>query len=498
MNRMKNICFALLCATLLSAQPVAADSIVVRTMHDLREAIKKAEPGTVISVADGEYELQKDLELKRLKGNAEHPVTIRAEHDLKVVIKGAHPVKVRDSEHLVLRGFRFAMTSSHGKNGAVSVRNCHHCRIARNEFKLDESGAAEGNQTWLTLYGERSGHNRIDHNRFSNKTQEGHFVFVSGEGDYVSQNDLIERNHFTDLAYGNDENGYETIRVGESNIGNAGGKSLTTIRENLFERCHGEDEIVSFKVGGGSFVGNTVLNCHGSVVFRDGNDGVFSNNIVLNTYAQPPFDEFRAGGVRFYGSGHRVFNNYFAGLNGTSMKAPLAVMHGAPAGSGALGVADGLPATNCEIAHNTWVRCAQLRLGHSSEKRPLKPEGCTFANNIVSETDDDRLLRFHEADGITSRGNILFATRGKETGIEGTDLGEAAFRIADPKLEPSGGIHRPSADSPAVNAVVKSVPYVSKDMDGQSRDERPDVGADEHLKGSDQQRVPLTAEDVGP
>ena len=186
-----------------------------------------------------------------------------------------------------------------------------------------------------------SGFNRIDRNRFSGKSKEGHYIFITGEDMRVSRHDLIERNYFVDRVYGNDANGYETIRVGESRIGNRGGKCLTTIGENLFERCQGEDEIVSFKVGGCSFVDNTVLNCHGSIVFRDGNDGIFSGNMILNTDAASPFDDYRAGGVRFYGSGHRALNNYFEGLNGTSMKAPLALMPGAPAGSGALGVVDG-------------------------------------------------------------------------------------------------------------------------------------------------------------
>ena len=496
-----SILFVLLQFFLLAAttQHACAEVVVVDSMHDLREAIKKASPGTVIEIVDGNYDLKKSLELKRLKGTASLPVTIRAQNDLKVVLTGAHPVKIRDSEHLALSGFRFAMKSdAQGKNGAVSVRNCQHCQITGNELKLDEQDTKNGNQTWLTLYGPKSAHNRIDHNHFSGKTREGHYIFVTGEDDYVSQHDVIEFNHFEDLAWGNDENGYETIRVGESRIGNAGGKSFTTIRENLFERCQGEDEIVSFKVGGCSFVDNTVVNCHGSIVFRDGSDGIFSGNMILNTYDKPPFEDYRAGGARFYGSGHRVFNNYFEGLDGTSMKAPLALMHGASAGSGALGVADGLPATNCKVVHNTWVNCAQLRLGHSSTKRPLKPTNCTFAYNIVWETEDERLLQFFEADSITCSGNIVFPSRSKDTGLEGLDFPEHAFRIVDPAMDRSDGIFRVTAKSPAVNAVSQGVAFATSDMDGQQRDERPDVGADEYVEGSEKVRQPFTAGDVGP
>jgi poly(beta-D-mannuronate) lyase len=472
---------------------------IVDSLDGLRAAIKKASPGSVIEVSDGVYELERDLELKRLQGKPAAPITIRAQHLLQAEFAGDHIVKLRDSAYLVLEGFRFTLKADvHGKGGALSVRNCQHCRISQNEFELDERDTGKDNQTWLTVDGRRSGHNRVDHNRFSNKTKKGHFIFITGEDDFVSQHDRIEQNHFVDRAYGNDANEYEAIRVGESHIGNRGGKSFTTIRNNLFERCQGEDEIVSFKVGGCSFIGNTVINCHGSIVFRAGNDGVFSQNIMLNTYTQRPFDAYRAGGVRFYGSGHRAMNNYFQGLNGTSMKAPLALMHGAVADSGALGVADGLPATDCQIVHNTWVQCAQLRLGHASKKRPLKPQQCLFMHNIVCETDDSQLLRLFEADGIALRGNILHATGGKETGIQEAEVAEDGIRVIDPKLEKRGEIFRLSPSSPAINASAGTLLSIEKDMDGSLRDEKLDIGADEFVPGTVAERMPLKPVDVGP
>ncbi|MGI9430235.1 MAG: polysaccharide lyase 6 family protein [Bythopirellula sp.] len=475
----------------------ASESFVVDTLDALRIAMKAAKPGAVIEVADGSYDLQRDLEFKRLQGTLNAPITIRAKNRLQATITGDHVVKVRDSEHFVLEGFRFRMRADvYGKNGALRLRCSHHCRIAHNDFELDERNTDDKNQTWLTVDGHGSGYNRIDHNRFANKSKKGHFLFITGEDQYVSQHDLIERNHFVDRAYGNDANEYETIRVGESRVGNQSGKSYTIIRENLFQRCQGEDELVSCKVGGCSFSCNTVVDCHGSVVFRNGNDSVYSGNMILNKYHSRPFDAYRAGGIRFYGAGHRVFNNYFEGLNGTSMKAPLALMHGAPAGSGALGVADGLPATDCEVVHNTWVRCAQLRLGISSEKRPLKPKQCVFANNIVCETDDKRLLNIHEGEGITFGGNILYATRGKDTGIEEAAYTSEEFLITDPKLELRGETFRLSPDSPAVSAATFAFAYVDEDIDGAPRGNKRDIGADEY--STETINRPLSPTEVGP
>jgi poly(beta-D-mannuronate) lyase len=477
----------------------AGSPVVVDSLDGLREAIRTAAPGLIIEVADGTYELKRDLELKHLKGKPGKPITIRAQHLLQAEFIGDHVVKIRDAEYLVLEGFLFRLKADvNGKNGALSMRGSHHCRIMRNDFKLDEQDTGEANQTWLTVDGHSSGFNRIDHNRFSDKTKKGHYIFITGEDEYVSQHDRIECNYFVDRAYGNDANEYETIRVGESPIGNKGGMSFTVLDGNLFERCQGEDEMVSFKVGGCSFLNNTVINCHGSVVFRNGNDGVFAGNIVCNTFASRPFDDYRSGGVRFYGSGHRVFNNYFEGLNGTSMKAPLALMHGAPAGSGSLGVSDGLPATDCEIVHNTWVGCEQLCLGYESEKRLLKPDRCIFSCNIVCETSDKQLLQLFEAEGVECRGNILHSTGGKESGIEGMNYSEDAFRIVDPQLVERGDVFRLTPDSPAIDAAPNAFDYVKVDLDGVPRDSKLDVGADEYVAEPAVERRLLRPEEVGP
>jgi len=144
------------------------------------------------------------------------------------------------------------------------------------------------------------------------------------------------------------------------------------------------------------------------------------------------------------------------------------------------------------------VRCGQLRLGYPSEKRPLKPEHCVFVNNIVYETDDERLLQLFEADSVECRGNILYATQGKNTGIEGMNYSKDAFRIVDPRLKERGAIYRLTPESPAINAAQITYAYVDKDMDGESRDDKGDIGADEFVPGSGAERTPLSASEVGP
>ena len=488
-------------AAVTTAVSLNAMTVLVSSEKQLKEAIKNAGPGSVIAVADGIYALSSDLEVKRKKGTAEKPITIRAKNRLEAEITGNRRVKIQESEYVVLEGFKFTMKAdATGKSGAVNLKACKNCRVTRNHFELDESSTGNNNQTWLTIDGEGSRYNRIDHNLFQNKVKEGHYVFVNGDGYDMSQHDLIDHNHFKDRAYGGGKNEYETIRGGQSKVGNKDGGMFLTISDNLFERCDGEDEMISFKCGDCYFLRNTVVDCNGSVVLRAGSRGTVAGNFFINTYESPPYREYQAGGVRFYGADHRIYNNYFENLNGMGMLAPLNIMHGAEAGSGACGGADCLPSARCEVVHNTWVNCRELRIGYDSSERPLPPDDCTFANNIIYGNHGKRpLLKLFEADGITFSGNIIYPTGDAKTGVEGVGFKSNEFRIIDPKLvKPNRMYCLSDASSPAVDADWKTFTYVDKDIEGQNRDNKPDVGADEYSEKPICFVRPLTPKDVGP
>ena len=69
--------FSLLVIVFVMRPPAAvAEFVLVDSMDDLREAIKKATPGEVIQIVAGKYDLRKPLELKRLKGTVTHPIVI--------------------------------------------------------------------------------------------------------------------------------------------------------------------------------------------------------------------------------------------------------------------------------------------------------------------------------------------------------------------------------------------------------------------------------------
>jgi hypothetical protein len=69
---------------------------------------------------------------------------------------------------------------------------------------------------------------------------------------------------------------------------------------------------------------------------------------------------------------------------------------------------------------------------------------------------------------------------------------------ADPRLKlDASGLYRLQAGSPAINRASGSFPFVKLDMDGQPRDRKPDIGADEFSSKPVVNRL-LTPADVGP
>ncbi|NOZ21776.1 MAG: hypothetical protein GXP25_11910 [Planctomycetes bacterium] len=478
--------------------------VAVSVPTALQQALDAAEPGDVIEVADGLYSLSGDLTITR-SGTEAKPIFIRAKHRGRAEITGRGEVLFKEVAHVVMEGFTFTHCARYRgwPWGNVTLQDCHHVRFTRNTLHLCEDRSMadkKGLQQWVCITGRRSHHNRIDHNLFDRKTMRGDFIAITGDdygGECCSQHDRIDHNHFRDYQHGGGQNMLETIRAGSNDDGANDVSAFLTIEDNLFERCNGEVEMISLKCSDNRVLRNTILDCHGSVSLRLSNRSVVAGNFFIQTDKADP--KLRYGGVRFYGSGHKVYNNYFENLNGYGMCAPLNIMPGSYE-QGQPQPERGVvctPAKNCQVVFNTWVNCNTLRLGYDSSARPLPPRGCVFANNILyGGRDGEALVRFFEAEGIACSGNILFP-RGAAK-IEVSDADAPPFRIVDPGLAQTEGVWRLETDNgPAANAATGKYLHPTEDMDGQLRGAPPDLGADEYSTLPVRYR-PLTPRDVGP
>jgi len=219
---------------------------------------------------------------------------------------------------------------------------------------------------------------------------------------------------------GNDE-GIEPIRIGLSTQGEF--ISRSTVEYCYFTQCNGDGEIISNKARQNVFRYNTFEdNPVSELVLRHGDEGVIYGNFFLNGM----------GGVRVReGQRHTIFNNYFSGLTSRSIF---------------LQNDDSDPLEEINIAYNTFVNSAEIRLGGNGDD---KPKDVTFSNNIFTSPTDDL---FDNPTGTEDWiGNIASGSLGMST--------PSGIIKVDPELEVNtNGYFGLAPTSPAIDAAESGYP----------------------------------------
>lgn len=439
----------------------------VTTMAALQKAVSEAQPGDVITLADGNYEQGCTL---KGNGTSDKPIVIRAQALGKVGITG--PVRIEGS-YVTLLGVNFtAQGRVHMRGVGLRLSRCSMSNI--------------GSSKWVTV-DPRSSRIEIDHCLFEKKENNRErprdcqlfqiLVRNMGEGHH------IHHNHFRDIPRGKG-NGFETIQLMTS--GNPynpkGGDCETVIEDNLFERCNGEGEIISVKSSGNIIRRNTFRDCRGSLVLRTGH----RNQAVANIFIGGK--DTGSGGIRIQGKDQVVANNYFYGLG-----YGVAMMDGTP---------DDLyvRVERATIIHNTVVNCQRalcIGMNHSKHPNGTVPRQCVIANNLFVGNPKDKAativeyIKGDKPEAWTWAGNVYSGTLGIPP-TKGVREGTPALSIT------KGNLPLPTAKTPAAKEPVPGVEEAAeKDMCGQTRSTTTTVGA---IQFSDKMTAvkPLTAKQVGP
>ena len=385
---------------------------VVKSIDELNTAIKDANPGDNIVLANGVW---KDVEIEfRGKGTKDNPITIKAETAGKVTIEGQSFLKF-GGEYLVVDGLYF-------KNGfspsnavidfKISTKDApdeiaNNCKITNSVIEDYNKPKRDDSDLWVNFWGR---HNELSNSYIAGKTNRGPTVRVNIAGiESINNYHQIVNNHFGPRPVKGGPSG-ETIQLGDSYTSMS--PSHTMVANNLFEECNGEVEVISSKTNFNVFKNNVFYKSEGSLVTRHGNYVTVDGNYFIGDGENENY-----GGIRIINTGHWVVNNYFYGLKGKSFRSPLAVMNGIPKSP----LNRYNQVTDVVVAYNTYVNCsspwqfgvgtniAQADVLPKSEIRSARAIRTTVANNIIYNEKglEAIVIENDKADGVTFKNNII-------------------------------------------------------------------------------------------
>ncbi len=395
-------------------------------------------------------------------------------------------LSIRNGRGIRVEGFRFASSE---ENTLFKVENSTHLAIIANEFDCGEM-VAEGQSAIVTT--QASSDIEIAYNEFKNirydGTNSGSFIKTQFDDPNITTRLHIHHNYFHDV---------EPVLVGDGFDGDSDREAIVfgisdaqdiethhVVEHNLFEDCDGENEIITIKTSNNVIRYNTFLNNLGSVSVRFGTrTDVYGNFFFANDQNENAFPN-DTGGVRVYGSRHRIYNNYFQGLTGRRFRAPI-IVDGGDTSDSSGGDGHERP-TDVEVVNNTLIDCT-FGIGVGTNYS-LAPRRTIFANNLIYNTANEMF-------GITKEANSQYARNIGFGAPPGGTFSTGELWVADPLLMPTDSLLRITASSPAAG-YAQPFSYVTDDMDGQPRTGT-DVGADE-FSSAQVVRRPLTPSDVGP
>lgn len=353
-------------ALTLGAASMAAASEIKVTLPEVAKTLAAVQPGDEILISSGTY---KDVELKwKAPG---FPLTIKTENPGTVVITGKSSLKLC-GDSLTVEGLHFSQ--AHPEKGNVmefrlGKELARACRLTQCVFENCNPDRRDQVSSYIVLHGQN---NRVDHCSLIGKLNLGVTLLVNlNNAGSLNNHHLIDNNYFGHRpVYGS--NGAETMRIGTSQQSYE--TSATVVKENFFEQCNGEVEIISVKSSDNIICDNVFYECEGVVALRHGKRNTVTGNIFQGNSKR------NTGGVRIVDSGHIVENNSFCNLAGKRFFSALAIMNSVP---------NSLPnryvqVSDVKVTDNTFINCTNIEFGTGKdEERTEAAKDCIFSNNVI-------------------------------------------------------------------------------------------------------------------
>jgi len=440
----------------LSGCVAGTDGNLVKGQEGFREAVEKAQPGDVITLANGTWE---DFEIVFTgEGEKDNPIRLTAETPGKVILTGQSNLRLA-GDYLEVSGLVFKDGYTPTQEVISFRRNKNH--LANNsrvtEVVIDNYNQPERQEVdfWVIMYGKN---NRFDHNHLVGKRNKGVTMAVRLNTESSQENHhRIDHNYFGPRPILG-SNGGETLRIGTSHYSRT--DSHTIVENNFFDRCDGELEIISSKSGRNIIRDNTFYESRGTLTMRHGNNTLVEGNVFFGNGVD------HTGGIRVINAGQTVRNNYMEGLKGTRFGGALVVMNGVP--NGPINRYD--PVINATIENNSLINSDNVQLGAGSdEERSGVPQDSVFKSNLIFNDDGrDVFTIYDDMSGIDFESNILGSMDPPDFAggftRQNIDFDRADNGLMYPKTETDAGVSRDlkvtSKDMTGVSWFPKAEPVI--------------------------------------
>lgn len=333
---MKFIAFYLL--LILNTQAVFGETYRINSETQLKEILVKVRPGDKIIIANGSYN-NWNVNIAS-SGTPQKPIIITAETAGKVIFTGStiQTIFKFSGAYIQLSGITFSgceLSKADGKTAMlVELNNTNNCLISNCTF---EKNVVKTQFTPLLVVSGNGKHNKVENCTFIGNV-DSQDIQVKITKDSCPQLTTITKNTFRDkqkVSWKNG-NGGECVQIGQDPVLLGIISAKTTVSQNRFIQCNGENEVISNKSSGNQYVKNYFENNDGELVMRGGHDCTIDGNIF----------EGGTGGIRINGSGHTITNNKI-----NNIKTAIRLMYGMAKGKEEIGFY--IAASGCTITNNT-------------------------------------------------------------------------------------------------------------------------------------------------
>lgn len=392
--------------------------------------LDEAQPGDTFVIPDGTYE---DISVNlKGKGTSDSPITLKAKNPGKVVFTGASTFTISGS-HIIVSDLLFYECINQNPNYIV------YFSVGSSDSQLKSCAFINCNpevintENQLEVVYVRGQRHKITSCYFNKKSSIGRMVNIENKDmkndEHIPGYHTVENCYFGNfMSYEENEefsgvssaNGFEAIKIGSS--ANSMYSSFTTVKGCFFEKCNGEDELITVKSSENSILNNTFYRSSAAVHLRQGHDSIVKGNLFINDIEKIDAKILRSSGLRVYDKNHTITDNYF--YNQPENTGALFLDSATENGT----IEQYAPVENVNLSNNTVIGAdialvAGLYYKNSEgiEVRKIPPEGKVENNALISYKGSLPLI--YNGDTETHKHGLIFKNNyayGKELGYAGS------------------------------------------------------------------------------